>query len=138
MTGWSRRSFIASTGMLAAAGGTGAAAAVETGEGAEVPLLRTYVAGAERRVVREAAGDLRSGAPLRLMREPENDYDSRAVSVWTQTGTKLGYVPRIDNQPLANLLDAGLALHASVGSVGLDRSRPEVGVEVSLPVGRAV
>ena len=134
MTGWSRRSFITSTGILAAAGGTGAAAAVK-GEPREVPLLHTYVAGAERRVVREVAQDLRPGAPLRLMREPENDYDTRAVSVWTQDGRKLGYVPRIDNQPLANLMDAGLALRASVGSLGADTPRPDIRIEVNLPVG---
>lgn len=134
MTAWSRRSFIAGSGVLAAAGAGGASAAAGGGP-REAPLLLTYVANAERQVVREAVGDLGSGAPLRLMREPENDYDRRAVSVWTRNGAKLGYIPRIDNQPLANLMDAGIALRASVGSVRADGPRPDVRVEVSLPLG---
>ena len=48
------------------------------------------------------------------MREPQNDYVG-AVTVWTEEGAKLGYVPRIDNQPLTNLLDAGMALRTVVG-----------------------
>ncbi|SFG25880.1 HIRAN domain-containing protein [Palleronia marisminoris] len=68
------------------------------------------------------------------MREHQNDDDARAVAVWTQDGTKLGYVPRIDNQPLTKVMDAGLALRAVVGSDGPDRPRPDIRVEVTLPL----
>lgn len=66
MTRWSRRTFIASAGTLAATGGAGAAAAGR--EGHEVPLLQTYVAGSDRRALRKAALGLRAGTPLRLVR----------------------------------------------------------------------
>lgn len=130
---WSRRTFLASAGTLAATGGAGPAAAA-VGERREVPLLQTYVAGSDRVTLRKAARGLRVGAPLRLVREPENDYDARAVAVWTQEGTKLGYVPRIDNQPLTNLMDAGVALRAVVGSDGPDRAHADIRVEVTLPL----
>ena len=134
MTPWSRRSFLASAGTLATAGGAGAAAGAD-GETREVPLLHTYIAGAERSVVREVARRLAPGAPLRLMREPENDYDTRAVAVWTQDGRKLGYVPRIDNQALANLMDAGLAPRASVAQIRTVTTRPDIRIDVRLSVG---
>ncbi|WP_375263181.1 HIRAN domain-containing protein [Palleronia sp.] len=130
MTAWTRRGFIASGGVAAASGAGMAAAASDGVTAREVPLLHTYVAGAERR----AARALRAGAPLRLVREPENDYDPRAVAVWTVEGDTLGYVPRIDNQSLANLMDAGLAPRAHVGSVAADRSRPDIRVEVNLAI----
>jgi hypothetical protein len=133
MNAWSRRSFIAAAGTLAAAGGAGAATSAR-GAGGEVLFLRTYVTGAERRVVRDASRELSPGAPLRLLREPENDYDARAVAVWTPDGTKVGYVPRIDNQGLANLMDAGIVPRATVGSVCAHASRPDLRIEVSLRI----
>lgn len=69
-----------------------------------------------------------------LLREPENRYDGRAVSVWTTAGEKLGYVPRIDNQALANLMDARLALRARVLAVaeGRGRLRLSLAIDVNL------
>ena len=43
----------------------------------------------------------------------ENDWDGRAVSVWTRSGEKLGYVPRVDTKALANLMDAGFRVSAT-------------------------
>lgn len=133
MTAWSRRAFVAGAGTLAVTGGAGIATEA-AGAGREVPLLRTYVVGADRRVVRAVARELRRGMPLRLLREPDNDYDARAVAVWTESGTKVGYVPRIDNQVLANLMDAGILPRASVQSVGDDLPRPDIKIAISLRV----
>ena len=44
------------------------------------------------------------GAPLQLIREPENKYDTRAVRIEFQ-GHKLGYLPRLDNATVSQLMD---------------------------------
>ncbi|WP_375257421.1 HIRAN domain-containing protein [Citreimonas sp.] len=96
--------------------------------------MRTYVAGTNRPEVRGKVHALKPGAPLRLLREPHNDYDARAVSVWAEDDTRLGCVPRVDNQALANLMDAGLAPRAIVSGVRPDPLRPELRVEITLPL----
>jgi len=53
------------------------------------------------------------GADLRLIREPANEHDPRAVAVHFGEH-KIGYVPRGDNSSIAELLDRGEALQAHV------------------------
>ncbi|MGH8147329.1 MAG: HIRAN domain-containing protein [Rhodanobacteraceae bacterium] len=60
---------------------------------------------------------LRIGDALRLLRQPENPHDERAIEVfWCER--KLGYVPRIDNAAAASLADRAHALHAEI--IGID------------------
>lgn len=47
------------------------------------------------------------GRQLRLVREPENQYDRWAIRVCTPSGTMLGYLPARKNQSAARLMDAG-------------------------------
>jgi len=54
------------------------------------------------------------GQPLELVREPGNPHDQRAVRVDWQ-GRKLGYIPRLDNAAVAQLLDRGARLRARIG-----------------------
>ena len=129
----SRRAVLAAAGGLAGGALAGRhrvlAASAPAGE---LALLETYVAGARADVAETVRGALEPGAPLRLVREPDNDYDGRAVAVWTPDGHKLGYVPRIDNKPLARLMDAGIMPVARVASLGRLRPRPDVRLVVSL------
>ena len=134
MSGASRRGF------LAAAGGAGAAALAAAGAAVasatpEVPLLATYVAGAGRHCDRAAFDRLEPGAAVALRREPENGYDALAVAVWTTAGDKLGYVPRIHNQAVANLMDAGLRPAARVAGVTPGGARPGLALDVRLALG---
>jgi hypothetical protein len=58
-------------------------------------------------------GGLRVGETLTLVREPCNPYDAKAVRVeWL--GHKLGYVPRMENHAVAQLLDRGAKLSARI------------------------
>jgi hypothetical protein len=57
---------------------------------------------------------LREGVPLALRREPTNRHDPLAVEVFTVSGSKLGYVPRLDNQAVSRLMDAGRTVTAQV------------------------
>ncbi len=77
-------------------------------------LLETYVAGGMYHDAEEALPGLAWGTPLRLRREPANPHDSLAVEVLTETGLKLGYLPRAVNRGAAELMDRGGALRAGV------------------------
>lgn len=70
------------------------------------------------------------GQPLQLMRETDNRYDDRAVRVEWQ-GHKLGYIPRLDNAAVSQLLDRGEKLEAVIAGLA-ESSNPweRVGVEV--------
>ena len=123
-------------GFLAAAGGAGATAlaggAQAAGGPREVPLLRTYAAGAGRYCPPGAFARLAPGDALALRREPDNDYDARAVSIWSVQGEKLGYVPRVENQALANLMDAGLVPVARVEGVSPGGTQPKLTLDMRL------
>lgn len=70
------------------------------------------------------------GQMLQLVREPDNRYDDRAVRVEWQ-GYKLGYIPRLDNAAVSQLLDRGERLLAAIAWLN-ESSNPweRVGVEV--------
>ena len=53
------------------------------------------------------------GDALRLLREPANPHDDKAVRVeWR--GAQIGYAPRADNVDLARLMDRGTAVEARI------------------------
>lgn len=56
---------------------------------------------------------LKTGDPLRLVREADNPHDTYAVKVLWQ-GQKLGYLPRTHNQAAARVMDQGDLLHAYI------------------------
>lgn len=64
-----------------------------------------------------AGGDVRAllavGQPLSLARDPDNAHDERAVRVdWR--GQKFGYLPRMENTAVAQMLDRGELLDARI------------------------
>jgi len=135
MTG-TRRSFLGAMAGVGAAATVPAtvalAAASPAPAGRQVPLMSTYVAGTDRYEAPAIDGGLSGGAELVLRREPDNAYDARAVSVWTEGGRKLGYVPRIHNQAIAHLMDAGLATIAQVDRVTGNAGRPDIALAVTV------
>ncbi|HEX7812694.1 MAG TPA: HIRAN domain-containing protein [Burkholderiales bacterium] len=56
---------------------------------------------------------MKIGDALTLVREPDNEHDTRAVRVEWQ-GHKLGYVPRKENEAVARQLDRGNKLEARI------------------------
>lgn len=74
------------------------------------------------------------GDPVSLHREPENRHDPKAVRVEWQ-GTKLGYLPRAENGPVAAALDRGEKLHANISRLTRHKNpwrRVEVQVWIEL------
>jgi len=56
---------------------------------------------------------LQVGLTLHLRREPSNEHDVNAVAVYFND-EQLGYVPRGENQVVAQMLDRGELLDASI------------------------
>ncbi len=77
----------------------------------EVPVAGfQYHEGMRQEVFRR----LRSGQPLRLVREPDNPYDELAIAILTEDGHKLGYIPRSCNEVPAALADQSVTLRACI------------------------
>ena len=51
--------------------------------------------------------DLKPGDKITFLREPENEYDGRAVMAIDEKGRKLGYIPRRENLVMSALMDYG-------------------------------
>lgn len=54
------------------------------------------------------------GQRLQLVREPDNEYDSQAVQVLFQD-RQIGYLPRAENNIIAQMMDRGEKVYAKVG-----------------------
>lgn len=74
----------------------------------EIFLLECHVAGTSHVPnVEDLEPSLELQTVLVFQREPQNPHDKLAILILTQTGRKLGYVPRDRNEVLARLMDAG-------------------------------
>jgi hypothetical protein len=56
------------------------------------------------------------GDPLRLVREPDNAHDPRAVAIYYQDD-RIGYVPRERNRDIADRLDGGVPLDCRITAI---------------------
>lgn len=56
---------------------------------------------------------IKLNSTIHLIREETNIYDSNAVMVLFEK-TKIGYIPRVENKIISNLLESGRGLHAKV------------------------
>lgn len=77
-------------------------------------LLSRPIAGLAYYEYPRLAAQLVAGTPVVLQREPANPNDAKAIAVLTNRGAKLGYVPRVDNEPITSLMDAGYKLRAEI------------------------
>ena len=78
-----------------------------------VVLLDTVVSGFQYYQGEKVWSRLKEGRHLRLVRERNNPYDEKAVEVYRQN-EKLGYIPRIDNSVISQLMDRGAGLKATI------------------------
>lgn len=69
----------------------------------------TYIEGIE-----EIEPYLNVDDKLEFFREPNNEYDKKAIVIRTMSGVKIGYIPRKDNLIFARLMDAGKLLFARI------------------------
>lgn len=76
-------------------------------------LLSFYVAGYRYYQGKQAESYMSEGDALRLVRQPGNRYDEKAIEVYHEE-TKLGYIPAMDNSVLANLMDQKTSIKAVI------------------------
>ena len=73
---------------------------------------------------------LRVGEKLSLVRESLNDHDRDAVAVYFRND-KLGFVPQSENRTIAQMLDRGESLEATISRV-LNESDPWERIRISI------
>lgn len=66
---------------------------------------RYSIVGVEQNNAAGIVASLPNGLDVILIREPDNPFDPLAVAVWAN-GQKIGYVPKKQNPPLAQKIDA--------------------------------
>ncbi len=76
----------------------------------EIMLIECHIAGTSYRDIKGIEPTLAVGSLLVLKREPDNAHDALAIMIADETGHHLGYVPRVKNEALARLMDAGKLL----------------------------
>ncbi len=69
--------------------------------------------------VEENLAGLLPGDYLELSRERDNGYDRNTVAVM-RDGAKVGYIPRVDNKVIANMMDQDIELFCRLSSVEED------------------
>ena len=106
------RRLFASLGLAA----TGAAIATET---RSVLIQESPIAGFQFHQGDAVWPHLMVGAPLKLVREPNNTHDPDAVAVYF-LGQQLGYVPRAENSAIAGMMDRGETLEASISKLAVN------------------
>lgn len=81
----------------------------------EIFLFETHVAGTTHIPnIYEIEKTLNLDDILNFYREPENKYDSKAIRIETDSGEKIGYVPKSDNIIFSRLMDAGKLLFGKI------------------------
>lgn len=51
---------------------------------------------------------------VKFFREADNIYDKKAIKVELETGDKIGYIPKSDNEIFSRLMDAGKLLFGKI------------------------
>jgi hypothetical protein len=82
-----------------------------------------HVAGVSHRRAALEAADLSPGAPLRLVRERDNQYDQNAIAVLDPSGERLGYIPAELCPRLLAATPSGHAFEESYGAMVLSEFR---------------
>jgi hypothetical protein len=126
-----KRNFL--QGLLAALG-AGIASGTSAAPRHSVLIQRSPLAGFQYHAGEAVWPRLAVGQPLALVREPANPYDARAVRIdWR--GHKLGYLPRIENAAVAQMLDRGERIEARIAQLRVSPDpweRVEVAVELTI------
>jgi hypothetical protein len=80
--------------------------------------------------IHDLLDEMKTGAKLRFIREPDNQYDELAILVKDQNNNKLGYVPRKKNPILARLMDAGKLIYGTIKTINNDDSYINIEMEI--------
>ena len=97
----------------------------------EIHLFDTFIAGTTHLEDQSVLDDIAEGDKLSLRRE-ENKFDSKAILILNQGGSKLGYIPEKDNLIFSRLMDAGKLLIAKVSDIQMHGSFHKIRIGIYL------
>ena len=103
----------------------------------DIFLMHTMINGAMHvDGIHKRASKLHEGDRVQLVLEPKNKYDDKAILVKNEKGDKLGYIPRIKNEVLYHLMDAGKYLFGIVkeGDIGENLDPEDRWIEIYIDV----
>lgn len=103
----------------------------------DILLMQTMINGAMHvDNIHALAAQLQSGDRVKLVLEPDNPVDPRAIQVRSRDNKKLGYIPRRKNEVLYHLMDAGKYLYGTVsgGDIGENLDPEDSWVEIYIDV----
>ena len=103
----------------------------------DIFLMNTMINGAMHvDGIYERAVELHERDRVQLVLEPKNKYDAKAILVKNEKGHKLGYIPRIKNEVLYHLMDAGKYLFGIVkgGDIGENLDPGDRWIEIYIDV----
>ena len=99
----------------------------------DIYLFDTRVAGTSHvEGIEELEPHLNVDDKLEFFREPDNQYDDKAIAIMNTDGVKIGYVPKADNVIFARLMDAGKLLFGKVTAKEIRGSWLRINIKVFL------
>ncbi len=103
----------------------------------DILLMETIINGAMHvENIHALAAALHVGDRVKLILEPDNPVDARAILVRNEKDEKLGYIPRVKNEVLFHLMDAGKYLYGVVvdGDIDEDADEEDTWVQIYIEV----
>lgn len=99
----------------------------------DIFLFDTYIAGTTYiEGIEELAPHLKIDDKLDFFREPENNYDKKAIVIKNLDGVKLGYVPKEDNVVFSRLMDAGKLLYGKITDKEMKGNWLKINIDIYL------
>ena len=97
----------------------------------DITVLDCLVAGTSFYNVKNIDEELKENDKLDLQREPTNEYDEFAIAIYFKE-QKIGFIPKIKNESVARLLDAGKKFHAVIKEKNWEGNWLKLSIEVVL------
>lgn len=94
-------------------------------------MKKTYsIVGMEHQGTEQFVASLRPGLALKLVREPDNKFDKKAVAVWCGD-RKIGYLPGKTNASISAKIDKDGEPHVFISANIVTDEKPKTATEVA-------
>ena len=99
----------------------------------DIYLFDSHVAGTTFiSEIKELEPHLNINDRLDFFREPDNEYDPKAIVIKTVNGVKIGYVPKDDNLIFSLLMDAGKLLFGRITNKEIKGNWVKIDIKIFL------
>ena len=70
------------------------------------------------------------GSEVNFFREPQNTFDNKAIVIKNQLNDKIGYVPKVKNDIISKLMDAGKIIFGEVTKKEWNNNYLKINIDV--------